>query len=238
MTFWQRLKQWLTTPASAPSRPSRPEPVYYPPPAPVSFWDLEPRQQESVWWRQDEDTKAQYLALHPELVERQQQAQAGIAHQRHLRQVDPDGYWQSKQPGDPGWLKAQMVLRGTNPHINAQAQEQALQRTSERLIIHHLTYDHHTQEHAHLGDLITVCDPCHKAAHTADPWLHAPKPYEGYYTQFVSSPYWHQVRQTVLRRDGWRCRHCGSAGHTPEPVFQMPRSKRGTMNMLIKALES
>ncbi len=33
------------------------------------------------------------------------------------------------------------------------------------LQVHHLTYDHHFNEHKHLKDLITLCKICHEDTH-------------------------------------------------------------------------
>lgn len=37
--------------------------------------------------------------------------------------------------------------------------------STKRLQAHHKTYEHHGKEHLHLGDLTTLCQPCHKAVH-------------------------------------------------------------------------
>lgn len=36
---------------------------------------------------------------------------------------------------------------------------------TKRLEVHHLTYAHRGQEHAHLGDLVTWCRKCHRKHH-------------------------------------------------------------------------
>lgn len=122
-----------------------------------------------------------------------------------------------------------------NPVVRQREAERTLQESAGRLIVHHLSYQNHRNEHEHLEDLVTVCAGCHGAAHSASPWLQAPP--QPYYTEFVSSPYWHEVRKAVLRRDGWRCQGCGSAGHTPDPVFTMPRTRRGALNALMRLAE-
>lgn len=124
-----------------------------------------------------------------------------------------------------------------NPRLRQRAQERELRDTSGRLEVHHLTYDHHRDEWNHQGDLVTLCVSCHNADHVAKPWLHAPKPYPTYYQEFLATPYWNHVRKAVLRRDGYRCRSCGSAGHAPAPTFSMPRSGRGALKQMIRMLE-
>jgi hypothetical protein len=36
---------------------------------------------------------------------------------------------------------------------------------TENLQVHHLTYKHYKDELNHLGDLVTLCDECHKQTH-------------------------------------------------------------------------
>lgn len=36
---------------------------------------------------------------------------------------------------------------------------------TNKLRVHHKTYDHHYKEHLHLDDLITLCHNCHKKEH-------------------------------------------------------------------------
>jgi len=127
-------------------------------------------------------------------------------------------------------------LRG-NPYYEQRRAERELRDTSGRLEVHHLTYDHHRDEWNHQGDLVTLCVSCHNADHVAKPWLHAPKPYPTYYQEFLATPYWNRVRREVLRRDGYRCGSCGSAGHVPAPTFSFPRSRRGALNQMIRMLE-
>jgi hypothetical protein len=37
-----------------------------------------------------------------------------------------------------------------------------------KLEVHHLTYEHHTNEHLYLEDLITICADCHHTTHFPD----------------------------------------------------------------------
>lgn len=38
-------------------------------------------------------------------------------------------------------------------------------KRSDKLHVHHLTYEHHLSEHEHLEDLITLCEDCHNKEH-------------------------------------------------------------------------
>lgn len=40
--------------------------------------------------------------------------------------------------------------------------------STDKLVVHHLTYLHHYKEHEHLEDLITVCELCHSKIHKND----------------------------------------------------------------------
>lgn len=41
--------------------------------------------------------------------------------------------------------------------------------STEDLVVHHNSYDHHFSEHKHLKDLDTLCESCHKEYHETVP---------------------------------------------------------------------